>query len=581
MPDVRRSHHDFPWQRTALRASRLHEMQGVSLASQAKIRSDEAGEGVATMSERPTAAEDIVRWLRLVVEPGSVVEFRALNCVDNPNYPPFTVSGYFDPDYLEDLARAAMEWTSKAEGCYVTINPVKPDLLARASNRVIRKPKHTTTDADIVRRVGIVFDADPRRPAGISATDEEKALAHERIDRLVSHLAACGWPDPILADSGNGFHARYKVDLPAGNGGLVERVLKAASARFTDEQVEIDAKLANASRIIKLYGTMSRKGDSTPDRPHRPTQVSSIPSDFTVVPVELLEAFAAEAEPALPPPKPGSANDSTLGCVPAAHGDWTPEARARAYVFAPGFPDSIAGQKGHDRLYHVACELIDGFGLNEDQARPIFEDWNARKAKPPEDERQIRHKLAQAIKKHPVPSLKRLNANRDNGTGTGTTTETARQLENLGTSGDAPLGEADSPVAAEEWPPLKLNECPAVEPFPVDVYPRDVALFVREIAGAIGCPEDFVGLPVLIVAGAAIGRSVSLRLRRNHFTSGSLYGMNVGGPSSGKSPALEFVTRPLWATNRKLLNDYKQKLAEYEDAVKKFKGTKGSKNSFK
>ena len=134
---------------------------------------------------------------------------------------------------------------------------------------------------------------------------------------------------------------------------------------------------------------------------------------------------------------------------------------------------------------------------------------------------------------------------------------------------------------AGEWPPLLLDDCPAVEPFPVDVYPRDVAHFVRETAGAIGCPEDFVGLPVLIVAGAAIGRSVSLRLRRNHFTSGSLYGMNVGGPSSGKSPALEFVTRPLWATNRKLFNDYKQKLVEYEDAVKKFKGTKGSKNSFK
>ena len=296
----------------------------MSLASQAEIRSDEA-----TTSERPTTAEDIVRWLRLVVEPGSVVEFRALNCVDNPKYPPFTVAGWFDYDHLDELARAAMEWTSRAEGCYVTINLVKPDLLARGANRVIRKPKHTTTDADIVRRVGLVFDADPVRPAGISATEDEKTLARELIDRLVSDLTARGWPAPILADSGNGFHARYKVDLAADDDGLVERVLKAAAAMFSDDRVKIDSSLSNPSRIIKLYGTMSRKGDSTPLRPHRPTQVLSIPSDFTVVPVELLEAFAAEAEPALPPPKPGSANDSTPGCVSA-------EARARAYVFAPG-----------------------------------------------------------------------------------------------------------------------------------------------------------------------------------------------------------------------------------------------------
>ena len=134
---------------------------------------------------------------------------------------------------------------------------------------------------------------------------------------------------------------------------------------------------------------------------------------------------------------------------------------------------------------------------------------------------------------------------------------------------------------AGEWPPLLLDDCPAVEPFPVDVYPRDVAHFVRGIAGSIGCPEDFVGLPVLIVAGAAIGRSVSLRLRPNHFTSASLYGMNIGGPSSGKSPALEFVTKPFWVINRELLNEYKQKQAEYEDALKKSKGTKGSKNSSK
>ena len=471
------------------------------------------------MSEQPTAA-DVAQWLRLVVRPGDVVELRILKCVDNPKYPDFTVAGYFDYDHLDELAKAAMEWTGKAEGCYVTINPVRPDLLARAANRVIWKPKNTTTDADIVRRVGLVFDADPVRPAGISATEEEKSLARELIDRLVSDLTARGWPAPILADSGNGFHARYKIDLAADDEGLVERVLKAA-ALFSDDRVKIDASLSNPSRIIKLHGTLSRKGDDIPDRPHRWTQVLSIPDEYRVVPVELLEVFAAEIQSADPGPKSCGTKGQPSGNPRAtgAHNGSTSGARARAYVFAPGFPDSIAGQNGHDRLYHVACELIDGFGLTEAQALPIFRDWNDRKAKPPENEKQLRHKLAQAIKNHSSPSLKRLNANRDNGTGKRTTTETAPPLDNVGASGDVPLGEADSPVVTDEWPPLQLNDCPPVEPFPTDVYPRGVADFVREVTGSIGCPEDFVALPVLIVAGAAIGRSVSLRLRPNHFAS--------------------------------------------------------------
>src|SRR4051794_11839830 len=83
---------------------------------------------------------DIATWLRLVIRPGMVIELRILGAVDNPKFPACTISGYFDPDHLDELARIAMAWTGKAEGCYVTINPVLPALLARANNRVERRP---------------------------------------------------------------------------------------------------------------------------------------------------------------------------------------------------------------------------------------------------------------------------------------------------------------------------------------------------------------------------------------------------------------------------------------------------------
>jgi hypothetical protein len=267
--------------------------------------------------------QEVVDWLGLVVEPGSITELRNLNAVENAKYPPFTVSGYFDYEHLEMLARAAMAWTLKAEGCYITINPVLPDLLARAANRMVLRPKCSTRDSEIVRRTGLVFDFDPRRPAGVSATCEEKASAWERLRRFVADRSQEGWPAPIEASSGNGFHTWYKIDLPNDEEarGLIERVLKAADQLFSDDRVAIDISMFNAARICKLYGTLARKGDSTPDRPHRWSRVLSVPDPYEVVPGELLREFAALYQP--PPPKSKVPRPSQIqtAAKPSRNGD--------------------------------------------------------------------------------------------------------------------------------------------------------------------------------------------------------------------------------------------------------------------
>ena len=149
----------------------------------------------------------------------------------------------------------------------------------------------------------------------MSANASEKTEAHERILKLVDHLTRCGWPPPILADSGNGYHARYRIDLANDDGAreLVERVVKSAAAIFSDDKVTIDTSLSNASRIIKLYGTLARKGDDTSARPHRLVQLISVPDDFQVVPVELLESFAAEHQPRRPRPPPQVSRELVRG----------------------------------------------------------------------------------------------------------------------------------------------------------------------------------------------------------------------------------------------------------------------------
>jgi hypothetical protein len=63
--------------------------------------------------------------LELLLDPGSTAELRILDTRCR------TVSGYFrDP---EKSAEAALQWGASAPGGYITLNPVNPDLYARAA----------------------------------------------------------------------------------------------------------------------------------------------------------------------------------------------------------------------------------------------------------------------------------------------------------------------------------------------------------------------------------------------------------------------------------------------------------------
>jgi hypothetical protein len=577
-----------------------------------------------TKPEPPSSAE-IEAWLHLLFRPGDVIEFRALGVVDNSKYPAFTVSGYYDFDHLSDMAKVCLHWTRLAEGCYFTLNPVLPDLLARAANRVVKRPKHTTTDAEILHRRHLVFDADPVRPAGVSATKEEKDLARSRIQNLVGHLTELGWPQPIPADSGNGFHALYAIDLPRDDGGLVERVLKSADHGFSDGHVHIDPKLFNPARIIKLYGSIARKGDHTPTRPHRYSQVLKVPQDLLVVPVDLLEAFAEEparknATVIQVPKGEPIAESAEISGAPhrsALPGGTEAEKRARAYVFAPEFPESIEGQDGHGRLYHVACILVDGFGLGREQARPIFEEWNRLKARPPETDKQVAHKLDDAMKNHPVPSCSLLNARRSTKEPhpdrvpseypslapgrwvMATDRDPANYGQIVDDCGDSarvhfvsPAGyEADalisksqlrnmdgtelSETASRDWLPLRYADPPQPLPFPVEVFPVALQKYCQQVAESTRAPVDFVGTVMLVAAGAAIGQSVNLRVKRTWLQAPLLYGILVAPPGKMKSPVISRVVAPLRDIDHRLRTESEEARKQWEEDKKADKDPDG------
>src|SRR5207248_430248 len=134
-----------------------------------------------------------------------------------------------------------------------------------------------TSDQYISVRLRLLIDVDPERPSGISSTDAEKELAHERARDIYAFLKERNWPEPVVADSGNGSHLTYSIELPVKDDRLIEKVLSALARRFDDPVVTIDKSVHNPARICRLYGTWARKGDDTAERPHRLSKLLIIP----------------------------------------------------------------------------------------------------------------------------------------------------------------------------------------------------------------------------------------------------------------------------------------------------------------
>ncbi len=223
--------------------------------------------------------EQIVEWLDVLIDAGSTVEMRVLFECRRP------IVRHYRSTQLDQMARDAMRQSKGAKGIYWLLNPLPADWEGG-----------TAKDVDIVRRRWLLVDCDPKRKGGVSATEAEKSLAHEKTKAVYRELKARGWPRAIVADSGNGWHLLFRIDLPADDGGLVARCLKTLDRMFSDEGVDIDTTVGNASRICKLYGTSASKGENTPERPHRVSQIIRIPQSLEVVPTELLQKLASDVK---------------------------------------------------------------------------------------------------------------------------------------------------------------------------------------------------------------------------------------------------------------------------------------------
>src|SRR5574337_338711 len=225
--------------------------------------------------------------LKLLHEPGEVFEVRI------PKTRAGTISGYFD-----DINKAAIAISSqdgKHQAIYATVNPIRPELLARSNNRLEFGASITTSDAEIDRRRWFLLDFDPVRAVGISSTDGELESAKDCAETVSQWLQSIGWPQPITASSGNGVHLLFRCDEPNNNDARTDFdcATKMISTLFSTDRVNIDVSVSNAARIWKVYGTKSMKGSNTPDRPHRVAEITRIPAEIVQLSRDLISKVAA------------------------------------------------------------------------------------------------------------------------------------------------------------------------------------------------------------------------------------------------------------------------------------------------
>jgi len=304
----------------------------------------------STEPNSPRGREDARRLVgALMPNAGDIVELRALRVRQGSSY--VTASGYFDDP--EKLVQAAAELDGKAEGIYVTLNRPSAGCLARSANRLQYRPQATTGDGDIESRRFVLIDVDPVRPSRVSATDEEKAAAADISSRVQQHLESLGFPAPVCSDSGNGFHLIYRVELDRDDGGLTKRFLSAIARMFDTEDAKVDQSVHNPSRIVKLCGTRSCKGDPIEGRPHRRSSITSMPDVLEAVPSELLRAVADGIPNQTARSTPASVSGTPFdiegfiarhGLVVAREGEWNAGYRweLRDCPFSPDHTDSSA-----------------------------------------------------------------------------------------------------------------------------------------------------------------------------------------------------------------------------------------------
>jgi hypothetical protein len=299
---------------------------------------------------------------------GRIVEVRA------PNTPKGTWSGYYNKGALiqDVFDLSSMETTSAV---YWTIQEINPDLLQPGrENSLYPHVAKTTDDPEVRRYIWLPIDCDPLREGKVSSTDDEKDQALEVATNVRMFLNEKSIPS-VLGDSGNGYHVLVPLDIPNQNGTslLIEKVLRALNAKFSNAAVNVDTSVSNPSRVLKIYGSAVRKGEHTDERPWRTSRLVDVPTNPVSLNKEQLQTLLEEIVKDLPHDKIAEINNESPKKAEVQNGE-------RVLIKHGFLWKAIISQ----------CGLLWQQGYPEDQIPEILLSWTHENCEGPIDEAKVR-----------------------------------------------------------------------------------------------------------------------------------------------------------------------------------------------
>ncbi|HBE71083.1 MAG TPA: hypothetical protein DDW52_23295, partial [Planctomycetaceae bacterium] len=265
-------------------------------------------------------SSDVKKFLE-ALHPTGCYEIRALDCPHQKGGKFSAVaSAYFMASDLKVAASIARQLDNREPtGVCVSVNAVNPDCRGRSYREIALPARKTTKDADIKTVRRLFLDFDPKKGEETqSATDAESEEARKLAEQAKADLRALEWPEPIYGGSGNGFYLVFSVEpmAPGTGTAVISNAVDSLGAKYKSAGAELDTSTKNVGRLMKILGTVARKGSNTPEtvddsdgtvapaRPHRRSW-HEIPDDWdqTKVTREQLEAVAAEYLAASKPAK--------------------------------------------------------------------------------------------------------------------------------------------------------------------------------------------------------------------------------------------------------------------------------------
>jgi hypothetical protein len=194
---------------------------------------------------------------------------------------------YGSRQYAKMVADAAEINQKMHADVYYSLNRV------RAEGRRLGEFSHTTSttisDNEIHSYSNLLVDLDPVRLKGIPSHDEQIAAALQVAEEVRTYMSSCGFSEPIILFSGNGYHLLWRVAglaqpmadkpvteqphlvIPSQRKWLLYHLAEKFDAAKTG--IGVDTSVHNASRIARLPGYRNQKAQ-------RWSKVHQYPADY-------------------------------------------------------------------------------------------------------------------------------------------------------------------------------------------------------------------------------------------------------------------------------------------------------------